>query len=272
MSKSIVLGIVNRFPASGVYHLGECFTYNGVIVKQLDLQSLTFTKNIDETLDVIQEGERIEVDAILWRLSENVYPATRFLAETLTQQGRMLINPYPTLTLCGDKLSTHQALVQASIPSVDSLPGLPGQVVKEGMIAKPSQGASGRSVIFGDDQATIPLDTMEPWVIQPYAGASEDFIRVLVVNGEALCAYRRIPASGNRVNNIESGGTREFVTLTEELVSVAVRAAEICGAVISGVDLTGAPYKVLEVNSNPGLPPELIRGTADALTRYLLQT
>lgn len=267
-----VLGIVNRFPASGVYKLGEHFERNGILVYRLDLSLFSFTQKENGSLQVLYDNNDVEPNIILWRLSENLYPATKLLAETLESQGKTLINSAHTLTLCGDKFSTHQALAVNSIPTVDSLPGVPGQKVEEGMIAKPAQGAGGRSVIFGSNKAVIPLDTIEPWIVQPFVGSGDSFIRVLVVNGEALSAYRRIPSEGTQVNNVEAGGTRLFIPLTEELVSLSVRAAATCGAVVAGVDLTGEPYRVLEVNSNPGLPPELVSVTADALTRYLLQT
>ena len=74
--------------------------------------------------------------------------------------------------------------------------------------------------------------------------------RVLVVGGHAVSAMRRV--SEHWVHNVAQGARCEAAVLTDELASLAERAAQALDMDYAGVDLmpsaTGAPIQVIEVN------------------------
>lgn len=261
------LGIVNRFPASRPYILGEHFIKLGVDVHLMEFSQFAFEHH-DDYFKVLYDDKPVKPKTLLWRLSENMFPAAEVLAEQLTREGKRLFNPLTALNICADKLSTQKVLKKAHIPHVPAVPTLPGSPIRTGMIGKPSRGAGGRSIIFNTDSSdniVVPPESQEPWIVQPFVGEGKDFIRVLVVGQQALCAYRRIPSDNVRVNNVDSGGSRVFVEMTEELATLAVNASNACGTAVAGVDISPEPYRILEVNGNPGLPPEYVHKTAEAL-------
>jgi len=80
-------------------------------------------------------------------------------------------------------------------------------------------------------------------------------IRALVVGDRVIAAMRRVAQGDEFRSNVHRGGTVEPVQLDEEYQRVAVRAAQIMGLKIAGVDMLegiDGPL-VMEVNSSPGL-------------------
>ena len=80
-------------------------------------------------------------------------------------------------------------------------------------------------------------------------------IRVVVVGGRAVAAYRRIAPTGEFRANMHRGARGEKVVLGAETVSMAVSSAAVLGLDVAGVDIMQAPDGpvVLEVNASPGL-------------------
>ncbi len=266
-NQSKSLGIINRFPKSGDYPLGSELEKCGVKVVRYDLSQLTVSSKRNE---ILYEGKPLpNLSTFLWRLSENVFPATTTLANLLTNSGHTLINSLESLKICADKASTYQSLTKVGAEALPTRVAFPGGSIQQTEVAKPAWGASGRDILFGKENNTIPLTSREPWVVQPWAGEGQNHLRVTIVADKIICVYRRIPQEGSKVNNIEAGGKREYIETNNKLESIALVAAKATKTIISGVDLTAYPHKVIEVNGNPGIPPELIRATAEALTEYL---
>ncbi len=101
-------------------------------------------------------------------------------------------------------------------------------------------------------------------------------IRAFVVGDRVVAAIRRKAQGDEFRSNVHRGGVAEKVELSEEYEKTAVRAAQIMGLKMAGVDmLEGADGpKVMEVNSSPGL--EGIEGAtgldvAGAIIDYIYQ-
>jgi glutathione synthase/RimK-type ligase-like ATP-grasp enzyme len=260
------VGILNRFNSGSPYLLGVALETIGFDVIRIDLQDLTSRGGGKLAYE---GGEVPDFDVLLWRLSENVLPATdriRFFG--LFDRPILQVNRMPAIVLCGDKRQTFAALIAAGIPAVPTLAAFPGNQISAGLVAKPARGAGGRDIIYGGHEtSSVPLNTTEAWVVQPDVG--DDFIRVLVIDGQAIASYIRIPAEGMRTNNIEAGGQRVFTAPSRDVLDLALAAADVCGADIAGVDIvlpgerTG--LAVLELNANPGIPPGMIDAAAVAL-------
>jgi ribosomal protein S6--L-glutamate ligase len=80
-------------------------------------------------------------------------------------------------------------------------------------------------------------------------------IRAFVVGDRVVAAMRRVAQGQEFRSNVHRGGIAEPVTLDEEYSETAVRAAQIMGLRVAGVDMleSKAGPQIMEVNSSPGL-------------------
>lgn len=85
------------------------------------------------------------------------------------------------------------------------------------------------------------------------AGGSD--IRCLVVGDKVVASMMRSGAEGDFRSNLHRGGTATSIKITPEERSTAVRAANIMGLNVCGVDMLRSNHGpvVMEVNSSPGL-------------------
>ena len=85
------------------------------------------------------------------------------------------------------------------------------------------------------------------------AGGSD--LRCLVVDGKVIAAMQRTAPEGEFRSNIHRGGSAQLVKLTPKERATAVKAAQIMGLNVCGVDLLRSSRGplVMEVNSSPGL-------------------
>lgn len=143
------------------------------------------------------------------------------------------------------------------------------RIIKESpndkMILKPLDGSGGRGVIVLEKSAQSNINSLLDFyiggdqrnyvIVQEYI-ESEDRgdIRVLMLNGKFLGAYKRVPADDDIRANIHAGGRPVKYTLTESQKHICKKvgpklAAD--GLYFVGLDLIGD--KILEVNVlNPG--------------------
>jgi len=80
-------------------------------------------------------------------------------------------------------------------------------------------------------------------------------LRCFVVGGEVVATMRRQAPKGDFRSNLHRGGSARPVRASEDEQVAAVRAAEVLGLGVAGVDLIRSARGplVLEVNSSPGL-------------------
>ena len=80
-------------------------------------------------------------------------------------------------------------------------------------------------------------------------------IRAFVVGDRVVAAMRRVAQGQEFRSNVHRGGMAEAVELSDEYVQTAVRAAQILGLRIAGVDMLEGKNgpQIMEVNSSPGL-------------------
>jgi ribosomal protein S6--L-glutamate ligase len=80
-------------------------------------------------------------------------------------------------------------------------------------------------------------------------------IRAFVVGDQVVGAMRRVAQGQEFRSNVHRGGRTEQVVLDEEYSRTAVRAAQIMGLRIAGVDMLEGKDgpQIMEVNSSPGL-------------------
>jgi ribosomal protein S6--L-glutamate ligase len=80
-------------------------------------------------------------------------------------------------------------------------------------------------------------------------------IRAFVIGDRVVAAMRRVAQGQEFRSNVHRGGVAEAVELSPEYVETAVRAAQILGLQVAGVDMLEGKDgpQIMEVNSSPGL-------------------
>ena len=183
--------------------------------------------------------------------------------------GVVVVNSADAIMCARDKLLAHQVFAEAGIPFPRTVlarqPSDVSKMVKlvggPPVILKLMSGTHGKGVMLGRDLDEIQasLDTVwalnQTLLIQEYVRESAGTdIRVLVVGGRVLGAMQRTAKLGRFRANVHQGAEVAPHPLDDELEWLALRATEVVGLDISGVDLIRGSdgYRVIEVNSAPG--------------------
>lgn len=224
-----------------------------------------------DLLSVYHQGKSLEdVDGVIPRIGSSV-----------TFQGAAVIQHFEMMKVTTtarshallqsrDKLRCLQKLVSCGIDvpktvflgragnleqSIDFVGGLP-------VIIKVTESTHGSGVILAESlkSAQNVIDTFqylkERVLLQEFIEETQGSdIRVLVVAGEAVAAMKRTAKKGEFRSNLHQGASSEPVQLTTREKELAVKATQIMGLDVAGVDLlrsTRGPL-VLEINASPGL-------------------
>ena len=141
------------------------------------------------------------------------------------------------------------------IPAIERVGGAP-------VVIKLLEGTQGIGVILAPTikvaEAIIETlqSTRQNVLIQSFVKESKGRdIRALVVGDRVVAAMRRTAKGDEFRSNVHRGGSVEKVEITPEYEQVAVRAAQIMGLKVAGVDMLEGKKGplVMEVNSSPGL-------------------
>ncbi|MHB1324078.1 MAG: ATP-grasp domain-containing protein [Coriobacteriia bacterium] len=182
--------------------------------------------------------------------------------------GPVLINSSAAIMAARDKLLAHQMFAEAGIPFPRTvLARQPSDVAKmvrlvggPRVILKLMSGTHGKGVMLGKDFDEIQASLETVWalnetlLIQEYIECGGTDIRVITVGGRVLGAMRRTAKLGSFRANVHQGARVEPHPMDEELEWLALRATEVLGLDVSGVDLVRGErgYLIIEVNSAPG--------------------
>jgi ribosomal protein S6--L-glutamate ligase len=141
------------------------------------------------------------------------------------------------------------------LPAIQRLGGAP-------IIIKILEGTQGVGVILAESTkvAEAIIETLQTAkqnvLIQRFVKESKGRdIRAFVVGDTVVAAMRRVAQGDEFRSNVHRGGIAEPVELSSDYEETAVRAAQIMGLRVAGVDLLeGADGpQIMEVNSSPGL-------------------
>ena len=153
----------------------------------------------------------------------------------------------PRTTFVNDK---HDVL-----PAIARVGGAP-------VVIKLIEGTQGIGVLLAETtksaEAIIELlqSQKQDVLIQKFVAESKGKdIRAFVVGDRVVAAMRRVAQGQEFRINVHRGGVAEAVELGEEYQETAVRAAQILGLRIAGVDMleSATGPQIMEVNSSPGL-------------------
>ncbi len=141
------------------------------------------------------------------------------------------------------------------IPAIERVGGAP-------VMIKLLEGTQGVGVILAESVkvAEAIIETLQTArqnvLVQKFVAESRGRdIRAIVVGDRVVAAMRRVAIGDEYRSNVHRGGRTERVELDEKFQETAVRAAQIMGLRISGVDILESDQgpQVIEVNSSPGL-------------------
>ena len=171
-------------------------------------------------------------------------------------------------TLGHNKLLTHIKLQQAGIPmpgtyltpTTEAAKGLLERI-NYPIIMKFPEGTHGKGVMFADSYASASsmLDALttlnQPFIIQEYVETGGTDIRAFVVGDKVVAAMARKAAKEEKRANIHTGGGGEPIELDSHTKKIAVKAAQVLGCDICGVDILHSVRGplVIELNLSPGL-------------------
>ena len=141
------------------------------------------------------------------------------------------------------------------LPAIERVGGAP-------VIIKLIEGTQGIGVLLAESvkaaESIIELlqSQKQNVLIQKFVAESKGKdIRAFVVGDRVVAAMRRVAQGQEFRSNVHRGGVAEAVELTPEYEETAVRAAQITGLRVAGVDMLEGHSgpQIMEVNSSPGL-------------------
>jgi ribosomal protein S6--L-glutamate ligase len=248
----------------------EAGRQRGHKIDVLDTQRLTIGLDHGKP-DIYYHGKRLKVpDAILPRIGTSI---TRYGTAVVRQFEQMDVFTPNTAAGIGnsrDKLRSLQILSRhdVGIPQtayVDDKRDLEDALKRVGgapVIIKLLEGTQGVGVILADklEIAKAIVETLhstkQQVLIQKFVAESKGKdVRAFVIGDRVVAAIRRTAQGQEFRSNVHRGGKAEGITLDPAYEEAAVRAAQIMGLRVCGVDMLEASSgpQIMEVNSSPGL-------------------
>ncbi|MCC6490711.1 MAG: RimK family alpha-L-glutamate ligase [Candidatus Hydrogenedentes bacterium] len=209
-------------------------------------------------------------DAVIPRIGATITFFGCAVVRQFEQMGVFTLNSSHAIAVSRDKLRSLQILSRHSIgipqsafvrSKSDVLPAI-AKVGGTPVIIKLLEGTQGIGVILADsiDVASAIIETLQSTrqnvLIQKFVAESKGRdIRAFVVGDRVVAAMRRRAQGQEFRSNVHRGGQTEAIELDPAYEQTAVRAAQIMGLRMAGVDMLEAQDgpKVMEVNSSPGL-------------------
>jgi ribosomal protein S6--L-glutamate ligase len=217
------------------------------------------------------KGRKLEgFDAIIPRIGASVtFYATAMLRQ-FEMTGAFTLNESDSIIRARDKLRSLQLLSREGIGmpvtgfahSPDDTEDLMQLVGDAPVIIKLTEGSQGQGVVLAETRqaAESVIDAFRGldahFLVQRYVKEARGAdLRCFVVGGKVIAAMKRQARRGEFRANLHRGGSAESARLTDKERTMALRAAEVIGLNVAGVDIIRSSHGplVLEVNSSPGL-------------------
>lgn len=210
------------------------------------------------------------VDAVIPRIGASV---TRYGTAVLRQfelMGTCTPNPSDAILKARDKLRAHQLLaaegIHMPVTAFGDNPDDTGDLLKllgpAPHVIKLTESSQGAGVILAEKLSASRGITealrglYANFIVQEFiAEAKGADVRCFVVGDQVVAAMRRQAPAGEFRSNLHRGGTAVGVKPSAAECAVAIRATQVLGLGVAGVDLIRSERGplVLEVNASPGL-------------------
>lgn len=214
--------------------------------------------------------ELSEYDAILPRIGASITYFGTAVVRQFEQMDVYTPNTSNGITNSRDKLRSMQILSRHGLgmphttfvrdrkdvlPAIERAGGAP-------VIIKILEGTQGVGVILAETTkvAEAIIETLQTAkqnvLIQRFVKESKGRdIRAFVVGDQVVASMRRVAQGDEFRSNVHRGGNTEAIELDDKYKETAVRAAQIMGLRVAGVDMLEGKRgpQIMEVNSSPGL-------------------
>ncbi len=265
------LGILSCGPKSySTKRLREAAAARGHTVKVLN--TLKFAIDLQQGVPDLYYRQQVlsEYDAVLPRIGASITYYGTAVVRQFQEMDVFCANTAHGIINSRDKLRSLQILSRHHIgiprttfvrdkkdvlPAIERVGGAP-------VVIKLIEGTQGIGVLLAESvnaaESIIELlqSQKQNVLIQKFVAESKGKdIRAFVVGDRVVAAMRRVAQGQEFRSNVHRGGVAEAVELSDEYAQTAVRAAQILGLRVAGVDMlegkTGP--QIMEVNSSPGL-------------------
>jgi len=212
----------------------------------------------------------LEFDAVIPRIGASVTGYGCAVLRQFEVCGTYSVNESIAIARSRDKLRAHQLLARRGIGqpvtsyahSADATNDLINSVGGAPLVVKVMQSTHGNGVVLAETRKAaealinafrgLEADFLVQEFIKESAGAD---IRCFVIGERVIAAMQRTAASGEFRSNLHRGGSASVVKLRPDERKLAIKAAQVMGLDVAGVDIIRSNHGplVLEVNSSPGL-------------------
>ena len=221
--------------------------------------------------EIHYRGEKLEgFDAVIPRIGASVTFYGTAVLRQFEMMGVFPVNESVAITRSRDKLRSLQLLARKGVGlpvtgfanAPDDIPDLINMVGGAPLVIKLLEGTQGIGVVLAETRQAaesvieafmgLSADIMVQEYIREAGGAD---IRCFIVDGKVVAAMKRQAKDGEFRSNLHRGGSASLVRITPQERATAVRAAQVMGLNVAGVDILRSERGplVMEVNSSPGL-------------------
>jgi len=216
------------------------------------------------------DAEALEFDAVIPRIGASVTGYGCAVLRQFEVGGIYSVNESIAITRSRDKLRAHQLLARRGIGqpvtsyahSADATNDLIHSVGGAPLVVKVMESTHGNGVVLAETKKAAEA------LINAFRGLQADFlvqefikesggadIRCFVIGDRVVAAMQRTAAAGEFRSNLHRGGSAQIIKLRPDERKLALRAAQVMGLDVAGVDIIRSNHGplVLEVNSSPGL-------------------
>jgi ribosomal protein S6--L-glutamate ligase len=265
------LAILSKEPRTySTRRLKEAAEHRGHTVKVLN--TLKFAIDLEKgDPDLYYKQKKVcQYDAILPRIGASLTYFGTAVVRQFQQMGVYCVNSADGIINSRDKLRSFQILSKHNIgipetafvrdksdvlPVIERVGGVP-------VILKLLEGTQGIGVLLADtiEGATSIIELLQSQkqnvLVQKFVAESKGKdLRAIVVGDQVVAAMRRVAKGQEFRSNVHRGGSTEVVELDDVYKETAIRASQMMGLGISGVDMLESHDgpQILEINSSPGL-------------------
>ncbi len=236
-------------------------------VDEINLKEIEISFTGKNQLILYREKPLKKYDAIYAKGSFRYANLLSALTSMLSKECYMPLTA-SSFTKAHDKLLTQLRLNAENIPMPETFLTTTIDAAKKilkkmqyPIIMKFPKGTQGKGVMFADSYASASsiLDALnvlkQPVILQEYVETDSTDLRVIVVGGKVVAAYKRLGSIYEKRANIHQGGVGKPVELDNYTKSIAIQAAQALKVDICGVDILESSRGplVIEVNLSPGL-------------------
>lgn len=265
------LAILSRGPKSySTRRLKEAAIERGH--KAIVLDTLKFAIDLQQGIPDLYFRRRVlsTYDAVLPRIGASITYYGTAVVRQFQEMDVFCANTAHGISNSRDKLRSLQILSRHHIgiprttfvsdkkdvlPAIERVGGAP-------VIIKLIEGTQGVGVLLAEStsSAAAIIELLQSQkqnvLIQKFVAESKGKdVRAFVVGDRVVAAMRRVAQGQEFRSNVHRGGVAEAIDLPDDYRETAVRAAQIMGLQVAGVDMLESADgpQIMEVNSSPGL-------------------